>query len=626
MNTFISLIRETNASDLLQTMDLIRRVERISLRVTDVWSECLAARNDIGRLKAHDNLNALREIMLVKLDAATVRLLQFSDEGLDNRQEMNIEETAHKLSLGMWASYADVRPIRKSVHFESMGIQLDLQKQLLQQHDNFVFRMIRMPIVGCNLDAYNLPPALAADLSSAGGNGGNGGMSGMGEEKDGGTSRPSKYVVGDLVMFDILVAPAAAFHLRVRKWTMRDKSVASTKLRKTAYPSSVPSRMQLKVPKEVVITDDMRIAVWNEEHQDWTEDGISDYQYSEANRTVHFYITTVGFLALVKSRTVDMPLKKWSLVPVVHKPVNALLARRLNLPNAEEFEADLVANVEGGSVDSVEGSGGDDGSVRSPNTKPGPEDKVDFVALAKTDPVTQALSLSAEDSLERYARLTVQTQMHEVVIDVVGARCRLVKPNTPVFADILGVPMHPGSLLFRLQTKGINLLPNESDLLSTPHMTPKESVLESQLLREVARGSSSMEFASSPWNQTLNDSQAGILIRESNVYTAFTQNNEYECLFVEMDAVSMSYNNTPDLGPSPGPGGLKYTLVYGNEYGDKKSFSHVPRPGEISHLDVPRALVSRATLEALGRLKAVNQSYNKTVFTLLSLIRPYSLC
>jgi hypothetical protein len=120
--------------------------------------------------------------------------------------------------------------------------------------------------------------------------------------------------------------------------------------------------------------------------------------------------------------------------------------------------------------------------------------------------------------------------------------------------------------------------------------------------------------------------QAGILIRESNVYSAFTQQNEYECLFVEMDVVSMSYNNTPDLGPSPGPGGLKYTLVYGNEYGDKKSYSHVPRPREISHLDVPRALVSRATQEALVRLRTVNQSYNKTVFTLLSLIRPYSLC
>jgi len=433
----------------------------------------------------------------------------------------------------------------------------------------------------------------------------------------GAEGRPSKYVVGDMIMFDVLCAPAAAFHLRVRKWTMRDKSTASTKLRKSAYPSSVPSRMQLKVPTDVVITDDMRIAVWNEESRDWTEDGISDYQYSEANRTVHFYITTVGVLALVKSRTVDMPLKSWSMVPVVQKQVNALLARRLNLPNAEDFEAEVPSVIQ---VDAD-----DDSSVKTPTSpvkfKLHPADPV---ATAMTDPITQALILSAEDSLERYARLTVQTQMHEVVIDVVGARCRLVKPATPVFQDMLGVPMHPGSLLFRLQRKGINLLPNTADLITAS--APKDSILEHQILQEVARASSSMEFSSSSWNQTLNASQAGILIRESNVYSAFTQQNEYECLFVEMDVVSMSYNNTPDLGPSPGPGGLKYTLVYGNEYGDKKSYSHVPRPGEISHLDVPRALVNRATQEALVRLRTVNQSYNKTVYTLLSLIRPYSLC
>jgi hypothetical protein len=125
---------------------------------------------------------------------------------------------------------------------------------------------------------------------------------------------------------------------------------------------------------------------------------------------------------------------------------------------------------------------------------------------------------------------------------VVGARCRLVKPTTPVFQDMLGVPMHPGSLLFRLQRKGINLLPNTAGTLYSPirhplkpyytpikpHLytqikpllsintdlitasAPKDSILEHQLLQEVARASSAMEFSSSSWNQTLNASQVNI--------------------------------------------------------------------------------------------------------------------
>ena len=101
--------------------------------------------------------------------------------------------------------------------------------------------------------------------------------------------------------------------------------------------------------------------------------------------------------------------------------------------------------------------------------------------------------------------------------------------------------------------------------------------------------------------------------------------NEFECVLVEMDEVSLSYQNTPELGFTPGPGGLKYTLVHGNEYGNKKIFSHVPRPGEIAHLDVARTLTKRATQEALERMKNINQRFQKTVHTLLYLVRPYSM-
>jgi hypothetical protein len=149
--------------------------------------------------------------------------------------------------------------------------------------------------------------------------------------------------------------------------------------------------------------------------------------------------------------------------------------------------------------------------------------------------------------------------------------------------------------------------------------------LEDNVLRQVARGSSAFEFTNASWNQTLQDAQAGILLRESNVYACFPQANEYECVLVEADEVSTSYQNTPDLGLVPGPGALRYTLVHGNEYGNRKVFSHVPRPGEFAHLDVAHTLTKRATLEALERMKNINQRFQKSVHTLLYLVRPYSL-
>jgi hypothetical protein len=144
-------------------------------------------------------------------------------------------------------------------------------------------------------------------------------------------------------------------------------------------------------------------------------------------------------------------------------------------------------------------------------------------------------------------------------------------------------------------------------------------------LSQIAMGANAFEYTSSSWNQTLNESQIGLLVRESTMYTCFSQANEYECVFAEMDAVSLSYQNTPELGLAPGPGGIKYTLVYGNEYGNKKVFSHVPRPDEVPHLEVSRVLVKRVTPDSLERMKNINQRFQKTVHTFLSLVKPFSL-
>jgi hypothetical protein len=59
------------------------------------------------------------------------------------------------------------------------------------------------------------------------------------------------------------------------------------------------------------VNDSVRVAFWNEEKQSWVEDGITDFSYNEAARSFQFYITTVGVLALVKDRVVDMPYRKW---------------------------------------------------------------------------------------------------------------------------------------------------------------------------------------------------------------------------------------------------------------------------------------------------------------------------
>jgi hypothetical protein len=142
----------------------------------------------------------------------------------------------------------------------------------------------------------------------------------------------------------------------------------------------------------------------------------------------------------------------------------------------------------------------------------------------------------------------------------------------------------------------------------------------------MARCASAFEFVSSPWGQKISETQAGILVRESTVYTGTFDTFDYECVLAELDAVSESSKNAPDVGDiPPASGGVKFTLVMGNEYGNRTLFSHMPRPTEVSHLELIGTLANRITDEAKDRAERCNARFSNTVFTLLRLVRPLSL-
>lgn len=84
----------------------------------------------------------------------------------------------------------------------------------------------------------------------------------------------------------------------------------------------------MKVPDEVIMSDDVTLMWYDNETNSWKTDGITDFQYTESNKTAQFYVTIVGIFALVKERTNDFPYKKWSMSPI----------RQNNLPISNDPE------------------------------------------------------------------------------------------------------------------------------------------------------------------------------------------------------------------------------------------------------------------------------------------------
>lgn len=531
LNTFISLTSDIKTNDLKDCIGVVKNIEQVITNVEGLWSDSVANKNSALQTLSKNYLVKFSSMILEKLDLATVKILRFVDNHVNDRHEINIEEIANNAGIGLWTCTSEIRPIRKSVHFEKLGVQIDIPKQILQHDARFVHRVIRMPTDIYTLNAYENEASKAN----------------------------TKFVLGDVILIDIVYPLANSHILRAKKWTIRDSSESNQTIRRSAYPSSVACRCFIKVPDNVIMSDDVRIAVWNEDKKEWSEDGITEYQYSETTRNVQFYMTVTGIVALIKDRNFELPYKSWSLKTI----------REISIRDIDAFNNTYL------------------------------------------DPM-----------YEKQARLTVATQRREIVIDINGSLCKLVKPVLKQLSHLIGVEMSPGMLLFKLQTCGINIFPTDLDPKLIENNVVKNVDLENQIFEQIAQCANAIDFSSSSWNQTLSSSQIGIMARESTAYVGSLETYDYESVLVEEDEVSESYKNAPDEGVLSYP---KYTLVLGNQYGDLKNFSHNVRPHEVTHLELFKAIESRLTTESKERIFRSNERFQKNVYTLLRLIKPFSL-
>lgn len=376
VNTFISVIEDTPVETFADALNACERIERVALPMTLKWGDDLGARDIAKQAKSAAYIDIFSKLIIEKLDLACLNLLRFVDLHLNEKSELSLEENVGCIYIGLWAYFGTASLARKEVKFSRIGFEISIPKQILQQEIRFVHRVIRLPFETNSLLAYR--------------------------DVHGRSSKSFLYVIGDLHIVELLVPPPLASKIRAKKWTLRDNSVVSMKLRKSPYPSSANMKCTIRVPDTLIMSHDVRAGLWNPETSDWTEAGIADYHWNESERKVEFYLTALGTVALLRDRISDMPYSHWSLRAV-----------RKNFLSPESEEEEDRKN---------------------------------------------------SSTYEQHARFSVTTKNHTVVIDIVGAYCRLKKPDNSSTADILDKDMTPGALCRLLQCRGINIVPTEADL------------------------------------------------------------------------------------------------------------------------------------------------------------------
>jgi hypothetical protein len=322
INTFLSLCEENISQEWKELFEFVQSIQTVGQSLESKWCESLITRLYSAQMSTEVNIQRCVHQIYSKLDRATANLLRFIETKLNDRSEVHIEEYSKEVSIGLWGSYADIRPIRKSIIFDKQGIQIDVPKQILQHDAGFLFRIIRLSLDPYTLTAYRDPTMKNSSSSSSSSH-----PTSPPHSSHGLTSSSALHydtnqytVIGDLITLDILRPPPPAYNLRAKKWILRDKSSIHLNLQRSHYPSSVSCKVLMKVPEEVMMTEDITLMWYDPEACSWKSDGISDFQYTDSNKTAQFYVTTVGTFALVKDRAHDFPYRRWSLTPIRPPP------------------------------------------------------------------------------------------------------------------------------------------------------------------------------------------------------------------------------------------------------------------------------------------------------------------
>jgi len=377
-------------------------------------------------------------------------------------------------------------------------------------------------------------------------------------------------VLGGVFQLDILDLPPVA--KQVKGWVMRQITPEGTAISKNTYPVgsalgtinmvAAQIKCSIKLPKGLILPEEPKVAWFHPIDMRWATESIFDVDFHPDTNELRFNTVSVGSIAVVQDRLMDLSYKEWSLAPVMPK-------------------------------------GG--------------------------------------ESCGEEVRLTIKTPRFTVVIAATGPLCRLISPEIAPLAELRGQEMEAGDLLNKLQAAGLNILPEDEDAVSAKYDGSEEAgvvlktrELEDKLCQELSYLSTSFDFCSSRWNNSVGKDRCCFQAKETDAFTGGSDLVDYNMVVIENDAMSQSAMDS--LGGREGDvvkevcvnGGMKCLLVAGGEGPSSRSFDSALVDGMQSEVYLQSCLENIACKETIARVEKSSGVMSSTVRSLLQLTRPFS--
>lgn len=344
LNTFLSEQRGQDQPDLREAIATCQYTADIVAELDTVAALALET-NDGERVKACDNFRRkLFNLVTDKQDRASASWLQNARQYAtrDKPFEARVTQQEGTLKFGMWVNLG-LKNIRvKNITFEDLGIIIDITKPLAvqrvafrathQQYDDAASRAELVAQRARQFEGLAEDAAAARPATRARGRGKKGDES-KGKEQDeakgaeGGddSSRvPRDYSVGGVIYVEMLALPGQP--KAVKKWTLHQLTPLSKSVLRQVHPmrlqtgaatSAQAVKVKYTLPDHVIVHGEVpRVAFWDAEAKEWSQERIAEVSYNRETRLVGFHTVELAGFSIIQERHIDFPYASWSLHPI----------------------------------------------------------------------------------------------------------------------------------------------------------------------------------------------------------------------------------------------------------------------------------------------------------------------
>jgi hypothetical protein len=268
-------------------------------------------KQDAAAAEKYQNLlMSLQGLMRGKLNATTAWLLLHYETHVNVKNELQMSSEASNVDVGLWVNVA--KNIRiKNVEFASMGVTLELPKQLIMNSTAVRVQRLRrddcapfasggtMQAFGgvCRIEVFTMAP--------------------QSKTLRGITMRTSAVGGPSLVPFPY---PPLGADGSVQVCPPPPPTPPPLHLLRTnACPpqqNTPPLRVTMVVPDDASVGPNPQVGWWNEGKKEWDTDGISEVAFDSDTRRLTFASVRMTALSLVQSRIVSLPYRSWVIRPL----------------------------------------------------------------------------------------------------------------------------------------------------------------------------------------------------------------------------------------------------------------------------------------------------------------------